>query len=116
MVIADIFNKANLESVSVASTGSSVNISRLSRKSIFVNTVSAQSGTATTDVTVNIEASPDESTWFNLDSKAYASGTAAGTDVFSYNSHFPYMRTTTTNVTPNSGASTVSTTIVGRGI
>ena len=73
------------------------------RKSVFVN-VSVNTGA----VTVNIEASHDGSTWFELATKTYSATTAK--DIFSYASYFPYLRTTTTT----QSNSTVTTTITGR--
>ena len=79
----------NLSAVTSATNGSSLGIRD------FNNT------------TVNVEASHDGSTWFNLDSKTYTAAT--GTDIFSYGSHFPFIRTTTTT----QSNSTVTTNITG---
>lgn len=109
MVTADIFNKVNLGSVTTNTNGSSFDISRLTRKSVFVE---VQAGS---NATVNVEASHngvfggEEQT---LDSKTYASGTDQQNDTFSYNSHFPFIRTTLTNAS----GTTVNTTITGRGV
>ena len=93
----------NLSSVTSATNGSGVDTKNFKDKSVFIN-VSVNTGA----VTVNIEASPDNSTWYNLDSKTYTATT--GTDIFSYSSYFPYMRTTTTT----QSNSTVSSVITGR--
>ena len=93
----------NLSAVTSATNGSSVDTRWYKNKSVFVN-VSVN----TTAVTVNIEASHDGTTWFNLDSKTYTATT--GTDIFSYGSHLPFMRTTTTSQTD----ATVTTDITGR--
>lgn len=93
----------NLSGVTNATNGDAVDTQWYKDKSVFVN-VSANIGA----VTVNIEASHDGITWFNLRSKTYT--VATGKDIFSYTSYFPFMRTTTT---VQSG-STVTTTITGR--
>lgn len=98
-----ITDNANLSAVTSATEGSGFDTKKFANKSVFVN-VSVNSGA----VTVNVEASHDGTTWFNLDSKTYTATT--GTDIFSYNSYFPFMRTTTTT----QSNSTVSTTITGR--
>lgn len=105
MVIADILNITNLGSVNTDTTGSAVNISRISRTSVFVQVSALTSGT------VAIQASATGSNWFDLDSKSYSSGTSLQTDIFSYNSNFPLIRT---NLTGASG--TFSTIITGRGV
>ena len=106
---ADILNIVNLGSVSTNTNGSSVDISRIARTSVFVNV------TAGSFATINIESSPTgdfSGEEQSLDSKTYSSGTSLQADVFSYNSNFPFMRTT---LTASSGT-TVSTTITGRGV
>ncbi len=95
-------DNTNLNAVTSATNGSSFDATKFNDKTVFVN-VSVNSGA----VTVNIEASNDGTTWFNLDSKTYTATT--GTDIFSYNSYFPFMRTTTTT---HSNA-TVTTNITG---
>ncbi len=92
----------NLNAVTTATNGISVDMRYYSTKSVFVN-VSVNTGA----VTVNIEASHDGSTWFNLDSKTYTAVT--GTDIYSYTDHFPFMRTTTTT----QSNSTVTVNITG---
>ena len=94
---------ANLNSVTVDTNGNLVDTRWYNKKSIFVN-VSVNTST----VTVNIEVSPDGVTWFNLNSTVYTARTAK--DIRSYTSHFPYMRTTTTN----QNNATVTTVITGR--
>lgn len=96
-------NVANLSAVTTATDGDGVDTSWYERKSVFVN-VSVNTGA----VTVNLEGSHDNSTWFNIRSTTYTATT--GRDIFSYYSHFPYMRTTTTT----QSNSTVTTTITGR--
>ena len=91
----------NLSAVTSATNGPSLGMRDFTHLTVFVN-VSVN----TNAVTVNIEASHDGSTWFNLDSKTYTAATA--TDIFSYNSHFPFIRTTTTSQTD----ATVTTDIV----
>lgn len=100
----DVEDTTNLNAVTTATNGSSVDMRFYKDKSIFVN-VSINSGA----VTVNIEASHDGSTWFNVNSTIYTATTAK--DIRSYTSYFPYMRTTTTT----QSTSTVTTTITGRG-
>ena len=93
----------NLSAVTTATNGDAVDTRWYDKKTIFIN-VSVNTGA----VTVNIEASPDKSTWFAVVSKTYTS--AIGTDIYAYVSYFPYMRTTTTT----QSNSTVKTTITGR--
>lgn len=102
---ASIFveNDTNLSAVITATNGSAVDTRWYRTKSVFVN-VSVNTNT----VTVNIEASHDGTTWFNLNSTTYSATTA--TDIRSYSSYFPFMRTTTTSQTD----ATVTTTITGR--
>ncbi len=92
----------NLNAVTTATNGISVDMRYYSTKSVFVN-VSVNTGA----VTVNIEASHDGSTWFNVNSTTYTATTAK--DIRSYSSHFPFMRTTTTT----QSNSTVTTVITG---
>lgn len=97
-------NVTDLNAVTSATDGSGLKTEQYSHVTVFVN-VSVNSGA----VTVNIEASPDNSTWYSLDSKTYTATT--GTDVFVYSQeHFPYVRTTTTT----QSSSTVTTTITAR--
>lgn len=79
----------NLAVVTTATDGPSIGMRDFTYKSVFVN-VSVNSGA----VTVNIEASHDGSTWFNVNSTTYTAVTAK--DIRSYSSHFPFMRSTTT--------------------
>lgn len=92
----------NLDGVTTATNGSALGMRDFNRISVFVN-VSVCTGA----VTVNIEASHDGSTWFAVADKTYSATT--GTDIFSYSSHFPFMRTTTTS----HSNSTVTTEITG---
>ncbi len=95
-------NRVNLDGVTSATNGEGVNTTRLKDKSILVN-VSVNTGA----VTVTIQQSKDNNTWYDLDAKTYTATT--GKDVFSFAEHFPYMRTITTSQTN----STVTTTITG---
>lgn len=111
----DIFSKISLNAAAATATGSVFNTSRLARKTVFVNVTTNGSGTgAGSQLFVTIDGSADNSVWQTIDNKRYESGTAAQDDIFSYNSHFPYMRTTTTGA--NVGAFTTSTVITGRGV
>ena len=92
----------NLSAVTTATNGASLGMRDFTFKSVFVN-VSVNTGA----VTVNIEASHDGSTWFNVNSTTYTATT--GKDIRSYSSHFPFMRTTTTT----QSNSTVTTEITG---
>ena len=79
----------NLNNVTSATDGSSINTDIYGSKSFYV-IVSNNTGA----VTVNIEISSDNTNWINLFSKTY---TATNTsDTFSYMSNFYYMRVTTT--------------------
>ena len=98
-----VTDDTNLSAVTTATNGDSFNVKKFATKTVFVN-VSVNTGA----VTVNIEASHDGTIWFNLDSKTYTAVTP--NDIFSYNSHFPFMRTTTTTQSD----STVTTNITGR--
>ena len=103
----DIFNKVNLDAVTTNTNGSAFNVSRITRKTVYVNT------STTSGATVSIESSPDKSTWFNIDTKSYRSGASAQTDSYVYEANFPFMRTT---LTGEGGTSTVTTHITGRGV
>ena len=98
-----VTDTVNLNAVTSATNGDAFDTKKFDKKTVFVN-VSVN----TNAVTVNIEASHNRTTWFNLDSKTYTAATA--TDIFSYNSYFPFMRTTTTSQTD----ATVTTNISGR--
>ena len=92
----------NLSSVTSATNGPTIGMRDFNYQTIFVN-VSVNTGA----VTVNIEASYNGSIWFSVASKTYTAAT--GKDIFSYSSHFPFMRTTTTT----QSLSTVTTEITG---
>ncbi len=95
-------NKVNLDGVTSDVNGEAVNVTEYRDKTVFIQV------TANTDtVTVNVETSPDNTTWYNLDTITY---TGNATDLIAYNSYFPTMRTTTTSQTD----ATVTTKIVGR--
>ncbi len=96
-------NVTNLSAVTTATNGDAVDMRWFTKSTVFVN-VSVNSGA----VTVNIEASHDGTTWFNLDSKTYTAVT--GTDIFCYSCYFAKIRTTTTT----QSSSTVTTTVTGR--
>jgi hypothetical protein len=98
-----VLNGVNLDSVTAATNGNAV----LTRDTIEVTVYVAVSGN-TGAVTVNIEHSPDGSAWYALDSKTYTA--TNDTDDWSYLSHFPYMRTTSTT----HANATVKTTITGK--
>jgi len=92
----------NLDGVTSATTGASLGTRDFTDKSVFIN-VSVNTGA----VTVTIQASPDGTTWYDLVAKTYTAAT--GTDIYSYSSHFPYMRTKTST----QSNSTVTTMITG---
>lgn len=98
-----VYNKVNLNVVTSATEGDTVDMMLADSISVFVN-VSVNTGA----VTVNIEASYDGTTWFELNSTTYTATTAK--DIRSYVDHFPYMRTTTTT----QSNSTVTTYITSR--
>jgi len=92
----------NLSAVTTATNGSAICTRDFSRKTVFI-VVSGNTGA----VTVSIEASDDGSTWYDISAKTYTA--TNGNDVFSYASHFPFMRTTTST----QSNSTVTTVISG---
>ena len=95
----------NLNAVTSATDGASVDITDYSKKTVYVK-VSGNTGA----VTVNIEVSPDDSDWLNYDSKTY---TATNTsDFWEINGYYAYVRTTTTT----QSTSTVTTSISARGV
>ena len=98
-----LYNSTNLSAVTSATNGSAEDVGLMRDKSVFIN-VSVNSGA----VTVNIEASHDGTTWFNLNSTTYTATTAK--DIRSYTSFFKFMRTTTTT----HSSATVTTNITGR--
>jgi len=111
---ADIFNKASISATNSTAVGSAFNIERITNKSVFISALTAGSGTGTgSQLFVTIDVSPDNTNWFTIDNKRYESGTATQTDVFSYNSHFPFIRTQA--IGSNVGAMSVTTTVTGRG-
>ena len=95
--------KVNLASVTVATDGEGVDTRHLEKKTVYV-VVSSNTGA----VKVTIQHSPDNSAWFDLDSKTYTAVNRE--DSWSYSSHFSYMRTRTST----HANATVKTTIVGR--
>jgi len=115
MVIADIFSGMSLSNAKTTTNGSSYDTSRLTRKTVFVSALTNGSGTgAGSQLYVNIEASPNNSYWWVVDSKRYESGTSVQTDIFSYDAHFPYMRVSA--IGSNVGTFNVSAIITGRGV
>ena len=101
---AQKLNVTNLNAVTSATNGASVDVSDYKNKTVYVN-VSVNTGA----VTVTIEVSPDGTTWWTHDSKTYTSAT--GLDIWEIMSHHPYMRVTTS---AHSNA-TVTAYITGRG-
>lgn len=93
----------NLDDVTSATNGDSLDVMKYEKLSVFIN-VSVNSGA----VTVTIETSPDGTDWYELDQKVYTATT--GKDIYSYVDVFRFMRTTTAT---HSNA-TVKTTIIGR--
>jgi len=115
----DIFNAVSIISgTSASSVGSFYDISRLTRKSVFISVLTDGSGTSTgSQLFVNVEATPTSGTnaeWYIVDNVRYESGTAVQQDVFSYVSHLPLIRTKV--IGSNVGVFECTTTITGRGI
>ena len=104
-VTADTMSVTNLNAVTTATDGASVETGAYRNKTVYVN-VSVNTGA----VTVTIEISPDGTNWYEYDSKIYTGVTAL--DSWAVDGHFPYMRTTTTT----QSNSTVTTIIQGRGL
>jgi hypothetical protein len=99
----DPLNIVNLASVTAATDGTGVDTSRYGEKTVYVQ-VSGNTGA----VKVDIQHSPDNTTWFDLDSKTYTAVNRE--DDWSYASHFPWMRTRTSS----HANATVKTTITGK--
>lgn len=93
----------NLNAVTVATTGDTIDMRWYKRKAVYVN-VTGNTGA----VTVTIQASHDGITWMDLNTKTYSASNEY--DVFHYVNHYPYMRVKTTSQT----TSTVSAIITGR--
>ena len=98
-------NTITLNAVTAATDGSTISTANYEEITFF-NEVSVNTGA----VTITIEASPDGSTWYELDAKTYTAVT--GKDVYSYNASFPFVRATTTT----QSTSTVTVTFVGSSI
>ncbi len=98
-----VFRDVNLDSVTSATNGDSVDVMKYEKLSVFIN-VSVNTGA----VTVTIETSLDGTDWYELDQKIYTATTAK--DVYSYVDVFRFIRTTTTT----HSSATVKTTIIGR--
>lgn len=97
------YEDKNLSSVTSATIGDSIDVSRLRTQTVYVE-VTGNTGA----VTVNIEHSPNQSSWYSLDSKTY---TATNTnDSFVYDFGMSFIRTKTTT----QSSSTVTTKIYGR--
>ncbi len=96
-------NVVNLNAVTSATEGSSVDIRKFKSKVAWVN-VSVNTGA----VTVKVEVSPDNSTWFERFSQTYTATTPK--DLFETSFPYAYMRITTTT---HSNA-TVTATITGQ--
>lgn len=97
------FRDVNLDDVTSATNGASVDVMKYEKLSVFIN-VSGNSGA----VTVTIETSPDGTNWYELDQKVYTATNAK--DIYSYVDVLRYIRTTTAT----HSSSTVKTTIIGR--
>lgn len=97
--------EVNLNAKTTATNGDAIECHQFRNKTVFVN-VSVNTGA----VTVNIEISPDGTTWFNYDSKTYTATT--GKDSWGIPDYAEYIRTTTTT----QSASTVTTTVTGKGL
>jgi hypothetical protein len=102
----DTYITTNLSAVTVATNGTKVDTSMLSDSGVWIN-VSVNTGA----VTVTIEASYSGAfagEEVALDTKTYTATT--GTDLFTYDAHFQFMRVTTTT----QSNSTVTAVITGR--
>ena len=93
----------DLEAVTVATNGAGTQVEDFKDKTVFIN-VSVNTGA----VTVRVEASPDNTTWYQVFTKTYTAVTA--TDVVAFTDQFPFLRTTSTTQTD----ATVSTIITAR--
>ena len=96
-------NVVNLDEVTTATIGSSVNTEAYDNKSIFV-TVSSNTGA----VTVTVEGSVDGTGWVTIDATTWTSSN--GTAIVKANDYYPLIRTKTTT----QSTSTVKTTITGK--
>jgi hypothetical protein len=104
VILSDLtLTTTNLDGVTTATNGSSVDTSVYSKKTVYV-VVSGNTGA----VTVTIEHSPNGTDWFEYESKTYTSTNA--NDSWSSSDYFPYMRVTTTTQSD----STVTAIIVGK--
>lgn len=94
----------NLNGVTEATTGATIDCRWYNRVSVFVN-VTVNTGS----VIVTIQGSMDGTTFFDLDATAY---TTVKNDVFhyGYNSYYPYIRTKTST----QSNSTVTTFVAAR--
>lgn len=98
------FKITDLNGVTSATNGSGVFVRDYKDKTVWIN-VSVNTGA----VTVTIQASPDNTNWYDLATKTYTASTAK--DIFCYTDQFHYMRTKTTT----QSNATVTTIIEGRG-
>lgn len=93
----------SLNAATSATDGTSFETQWYKTKSVFV-AVSGNSGA----VTIKVQASFDNSTWYDLTEKIYSATNA--TDIFSYASFFPFMRV----ISETHSNATVTATITGR--
>lgn len=104
---ADTYNMmdavTNLNAVTTATDGDTINSSAFREFSVFVN-VSVNTGA----VTVSIQVSPDDTTWYTRDSKTYTAET--GTNEFYYKEGANYIRA----ITSTQSSSTVTVKVSGR--
>lgn len=94
---------ASLEAATSATEGTGFETQWFKTKSVFV-AVSGNTGA----VTIKIQASFDNSNWYDLTEKTYSATNA--TDIFSYSSFYPFMRV----ISETHTNATVTATITGR--
>lgn len=99
----DTENDINLNAVTEATTGDTVDMRYYKQKAVYIN-VTVNTGA----VTVTIQGSHDGTTWMDLNSKTYTS--TIGYDVFHYTNYYPFMRTKTST----QSNSTVTVIVTGR--
>ena len=104
---ADLVNKNSISSQNGNTTGSVVQFLSNTQRTAWVNMASAGS------VVLTINAGYDlDNVDFPIDTKTYQSGTAAQSDVYTYNMDFPFMNAVTSL---QSGSVTTSVRFTGRG-
>jgi hypothetical protein len=96
-------NKVNLNSVTAATVGETVDTRFVEKKTVYVE-VSGNTGA----VTVTIQHSPDKTKWYDLVAKTYTASNED--DDWTYTTQLSYMRTKTST----HANATVKTTIIGR--